>query len=65
MSEIPKKTRNFIFALVLTALLFVSAIMLLFEVENWRMVALFSLFTVIAEKFLVQIQCECAISVSF
>ena len=65
MSEIPKKTRNFIFALVLTALLFVSAIMLLFEVENWRMVALFSLFTIIAETFLVQIPGVGAISVSF
>ncbi|MBV1758830.1 MAG: HD domain-containing protein [Dethiosulfatibacter sp.] len=65
MSGIPHKTRNFIFALGLMALLFLVVIMLSFNVDNWSMVALFSLFTIIAETFLVQIPGVGAISVSF
>ncbi|MDP3386662.1 MAG: HD-GYP domain-containing protein [Eubacteriales bacterium] len=65
MSEIPQKTKNFIFSLGLTAISFLAVIVFYFDVENWGMVALFSLFTIIAETFLVQIPGVGAISVSF
>jgi putative nucleotidyltransferase with HDIG domain len=65
MSEIPLKTRNFILALSFAALLFLAVIIFYFDVDNWNMVALFCLFTIIAETFLVQIPGVGAISVSF
>jgi putative nucleotidyltransferase with HDIG domain len=65
MSGIPHKTRNFILVLSLAALLFLAVIMVYFDVDNWSMVALFCLFTIIAETFLVQIPGVGAISVSF
>lgn len=65
MSEIPQKTRNFILVLGLAALSFLAVIVFNFDVDNWSMVGLFSIFTIIAETFLVQIPGVGAISVSF